>query len=166
MDQLRQALHKALEGGAGALVVAPPSAASPVVPEAAARPKLPDPQESEWIALLRRLGGEVPRDPSMGQLVQRSDALSRALADAGRRREAAALSRAREEFQRDREKRAWALVKERFAALDLPEKTYRAMKQEDADPERLLTRLTSRRAEELRGMGAARLREELLPRKP
>ncbi len=165
MDQLRQALQKALESGAVALAVAAPSAGSPVVPAAPERPKLPDPLESDWIALLRRLGGEVPRDPTMGQLVQRSDGRSRALADAGRGREAAALSRAREEFQRDREKRAWGFVKERFAALELPEKTYRAMKQEDADPERLLTRLTSRRAEELRGMGAARLREELLPRK-
>jgi hypothetical protein len=101
----------------------------------------------------------------MGQLVQRSDARARALADAGRGRDAAALKKAREEFQRDREKRAWAFVKERFAALELSEKTYRALKQEEADPERILARLTNKRAEELRGMGAGRLREELMQKK-
>jgi hypothetical protein len=154
MDHLRNALQNALGPATTA-------AATPTKPAAAEAPRLPDPVASDWIALFRQLGGEVPRDPTMGQLVQRSDARARALADAGRGRDAAALKRARDEFVRDREKRAWALVKERFGALELSEKTYRALKQEEADPEKLLLRLTSRRAEELRGLGAARLREEL-----
>ncbi len=154
MDELRNALSKAL---------GTPVPEAPATAAAGPADGLPDPLQSEWIALLRRLGGEVPPGATIGQLTQRSDLRARALADAGRKREAAELKKAREDFERDRDKRAWALVKERFAALELSEKTYRSLKQEDADPVKLLARLTSRRAEELRGMGAARLREELLP---
>lgn len=158
MDQLRNALGKAL-GVPAPEASNEPVAATPAVGEAA----LPDPLKSEWIALFRKLGGEVPPGPTMGQLTQRSDAKCRALADAGRKRDAAELKKLRDEFEKDREKRAWALVKDRFAALELSEKTYRSLKQEEVDPVKLLTRLTSKRSEELRGMGAARLREELLP---
>jgi hypothetical protein len=152
MDQLRSALSQALGTPA-------PAPAAPEVPG------LPDPLQSDWVALLRQLGGEIPANATMGQLTQRSDLRSRALADAGRKRDADALRRAKEEFERDREKKAWSLVKDRFAALELSEKTYRSLKQEEADPVKLLARLTSKRAEELRGMGAARLREELAPKK-
>src|SRR5688572_7114946 len=145
MDHLRNALQ-------GALGV-PISAAPAPQPEV---PGLPDPLKSDWVALMRQLGAEVPKDATMGQLTQRSDLRAKALGDAGRGRDAAALKKAREDFVRDWEKLAWALVKERFAALDLPEKAYRSFKQEDADPVKLLTRLTNKRAEELRGMGAAR----------
>lgn len=156
MDDLRSALAKAM----GA---APPAEAA--AEPAGAAPGLPEPLKSEWIGLLRRLGGEVPANATMGQLTQRSDLRARQLAEAGRKREAAELKQAREAFERDREKRAWSLVKERFEALGLSEKTYRSVKQEGADPVKLLVRLTSKRAEALRGMGAARLREELLPAK-
>ncbi len=152
MDHLRNALQGAL----GTPVSAMPAPAPEV-------PGLPDPLKSEWVALMRQLGAEVPKDATMGQLTQRSDLRAKALGDAGRGRDAAALKKAREDFVRDREKRAWALVKDRFAALDLPEKAYRSFKQEDADPVKLLARLTNKRAEELRGMGAARLRDELGP---
>lgn len=154
MDHLRSALAQALGR--------PETAPEPPAPET---PGLPDPLKSDWVALLRQLGGEVPANATIGQLVQRSDARSRALADAGRRRDADALKKAREDFERDRDRRAWSLVKDRFAALELSEKTYRSLKQEEVDPVKLLTRLTSRRSEELRGMGAARLREELLGKK-
>lgn len=157
MDDLRNALSKAL-GVA-------PAPEKPTEPDAGVA-SLPDPLKSEWIALLRKLGGEIPANATMGQLTQRSDLRARQLADAGRKREAAELKKAREEFERDREKRAWGLVKDRFAALELSEKTYRSLKQEEADPVKLLARLTSKRADELRGMGAARLREELLPTAP
>ena len=79
MDELRNALGKALNLPAGAPAPAAPAAAA----------ALPDPLESDWIALLRRLGGEVPPGATMGQLTQRSDLRSRALADAGRKRDAA-----------------------------------------------------------------------------
>lgn len=155
MDHLRNALSQALG------TPATPAAPTPAAPPPADVSSLPDPLKSEWIALFRRMGGEVPKDATMGQLTQRSDVKARALADAGRKFDAAALKKAREDFERDREKRAWALVKDRFEALELPEKAYRSFKQEGADPVKLLAKLTARRAEELRGMGAARLKEEL-----
>jgi hypothetical protein len=151
MDQLRNALQ-------GALGVSAPAP----TPAQQATSALPDPLKSDWVALLRQLGGEVPPNATMGQLTQRSSLRARALAEQGRKRDASALERAQDEFVRDRDKRAWALVKERFATLELPEKTYRSMKQEEVDPVKLLARVTNRRSEELRGLGAARLREELL----
>lgn len=152
MDQLRDALQK---------LVGPPKAeATPpaAVPPAAA---LPDPLRSEWIRRYRELGGEVPRDPSWGQLSQRSDKLVRELKAAGRKRESAELQKLREDFTREREARAWALVKARFAELELPERAYRALKQGEADPVKLVERLGGSRGESLRGMGADRLREAL-----
>lgn len=145
MDHLRDALKNALG-------VTPPE------PEPSV---LPDPYASGWIAALRRYE-DVPKGLSMGQLTQRSDARSRALKDAGRAREGADLKKAREDFERDRDKRAWAAVKERFAALELPEKAYRALKQEEANPEKVLLRLRGAKGEALRGAGAARVRDALL----
>ena len=153
MDHLRNALQ-------GALGL--PATPAPAAPAEEAAPGLPDPLKSDWIGLLRQLGGEVPPNATMGQLTQRSAARARALAVQGRKRDATALERAQDEFVRDRDKRAWALVKDRFAALELSEKTYRSLKQEEVDPVKLLARVTNRRSEELRGMGAARLREALL----
>lgn len=123
---------------------------------------LPDPLASDWVAAMRRLGAEVPRDATLGQLTQRSDRRARELKDAGRGRDAKELTQAREEFLRDRERRAWALVKTRFAELDLPEKTYRSVKQEEAAPEAVLRKIIGDKGEQLRGTGAARLRELLL----
>ena len=111
---------------------------------------------------MRSLAVEIPREPSLGQLTQRSDAKSRELAAAGRRREADGLKRAKEAYLRERERAAWALVKARFEALGLPEKAYRALKQEGADAERVLTRVSGKRGEALRGAGAARVRDALL----
>jgi hypothetical protein len=145
----------------GAFDLAPGTPAPETTPAAPSGPALPDPATSPWIARYRELGGEVPRTPTLGQLVQRSDALARALEASGRRREAAELRQAREAFVRDRAQRAWAAVKTRFAELDLPEKAYRALKQEDVDPEAVLPRLRGARGEALRGVGAARLRDHL-----
>jgi hypothetical protein len=134
----------------------------PPAPSAApATADLPDALASDWIALHRTLGGEVPRDPSIGQLTQRSDALARALEGSGRKREAVELRRLKDAWLRERARRAWGLVKARFEELALSEKAYRALKQEDADPERILTRLRGPRGEALRGVGAAKLREAL-----
>lgn len=156
MNALADALRKAAAAAGQTL---PEPAAAP--PSGPAAPQLPDPSESSWIELLRRHGVEIPREPTMGQLVQRSDACSRSLKDAGRRREAEALTGEKDSFLRARAARAWALVKARFAELDLSEKAYRALKQEEADPERVLVRLRGDRGEALRGVGAARLREAL-----
>lgn len=159
MDHLRNALKGAL-GAAGKDL---PEAAAPAEARAAApaAPSLPDPFASEWVALLRRHEA-VPANLTWGQLVQRSAARVRALKEAGRGRESAELKREQESFAREREKKAWAAVKDRFAELDLPEKAYRALKSEEADPVKVLAKLYAKRAEELRGAGAARVRDALV----
>ncbi len=124
---------------------------------------LPDPLSSAWIAELRAQRVEIPKEASIGQLTSRSDVRCKELKAAGRTREAAALLKLKEQFLGEREKKAWELVKERFAALDLNEKAYRALKQEEADPVKVLAKLTGKKSEELRGVGAARLRELLGP---
>jgi hypothetical protein len=155
MNSLADALRRAA-ADAGVQVAETPSP-----PPEAPGSGLPDPLASPWVALLRQHGADVPTTPTMGQLVQRSDACARALKEGGRRREAEALTREKDTFLKARAAKAWALVKARFAELDLNEKAYRALKQEDADPERVLTRLRGPRGEALRGAGAARLREAL-----
>lgn len=137
----------------------PVPAPEPAPPTGAAA--LPDPLQSAWVAELRAAGVEIPAGASIGQLTSRSDVRSKELKAAGRTREAAALTQLKEQFLRERDKRAWEQVKQRFADLGLNEKAYRALKQEDADPVKVLARLTSRKSEELRGVGAARLRELL-----
>lgn len=147
MDQLRNALAAAT----GAKMPAPPPSDG-----------LPDPLRSDWVARLRELGADVPREPTMGQLVQRSDAMGRQLEAQGRKREAAALKGLKQGFLSEREKAAWGKVKDRFAELALSEKTYRSLKAEEADPEKVLVKLRGDRGEALRGAGHARLREALL----
>lgn len=123
---------------------------------------LPDPVKSDWAARLRALGVPVPADAGTASLVQRTAALIKELDRTGRSREGKEVGRLRDEFVRDREKRAWEGVKARFGEMDFPEKTYRALKQEGADPEKVLARLYTRRAEEWRGIAAAKLRDQLL----
>ncbi len=164
MNALKDALKTALGPAADAAEkrTAPPLVArdAPVVSESALD-SLPDPLKSDWIACMRRLGAEVPPAATMGQLTQRSDRRSRELKDAGRTREAAELLKNKEDFIRDRARRAWALVKARFDALELSDKAYRSLKQEDADPERILVKLRGNKGDALRGVGAARIRELL-----
>ena len=139
-----------------------PEPVAPVAAPATAS-QLPDPLQSAWVAELRAQRVEIPKDASIGQLTSRSDVRCKELKAAGRTREAAALLQLKDQHLREREKRAWELVKERFAALDLNEKAYRALKQEaGVDPVKVLAKLTSKRSEELRGISAARVREALL----
>jgi len=147
MDQLRNALSAAT----GAKMPAPPPSDG-----------LPDPLGSEWVARLRELRVDVPREPTMGQLIQRSDAMGRQLEAQGRKRDAVALKGLKESFLKEREKAAWAKLKERFADLALSEKTYRTLKAEEVDPEKVLVKLRGERGEALRGAGHARLREVLV----
>jgi hypothetical protein len=53
-------------------------------------------------------------------------------------------------------------VKARFEELELPEKAYRALKQEGADVEKVLAKLYTRKAEEWRGIASNRVRDALL----
>lgn len=132
-------------------------------PEVAPQATLPDPLQSPWVAELRLQRVEIPKDASLGQLTSRSDVRCKELKAGGRAREAAALLKLKEQFLNEREKRAWEFVKARFAELELNEKAYRALKQEArVDPVKILAKLTSKKAEDLRGMGASRVREILL----
>lgn len=151
MDHLKLALANALG------TTPPPTEETP--------PALPDPLQSEWGRLLRQKAEKIPDKPSIGQLRQISDATVKLLKNSGRGRDAEALQKARSSYDKDREKRAWTLVKERFEALELPERAYRSVKQEDnVDPERVLARLNSKRGELLKGAGADRVRDALLER--
>ena len=154
MSTLAEALRRAAVANGSPVPEAP-------APTPSGTDDLPDPLGSDWIALLRSHGVDLPGGPTMGQLVQRSDACARALKEGGRRRESEALVREKDSFLRARAAKAWALVKARFAELELSEKAYRSLKQEDADPERILVKLRGARGEALRGTGAAKLREAL-----
>lgn len=147
MDQLRDAIKKVL-GPQPEPPAAPPD-------------ELPDPLRSDWVARMRALGADIPKDPSWGQLTQRSDKLVKELKAAGRGRESAELRSLAEEFAKARANKAWALVKARFAELDLPERTYRSLKQEDADPIKVVAKLRGAKGEALRGTGAQKLRDLL-----
>jgi hypothetical protein len=170
---LQDALKKALPGtpaaaprDEGAPSPTASSAGRPLAVTEAVGPTgvaaLPSPADSEWGRSLRGHGVQIRPDAGVSALVQATVGVLRRLVEAGRRREARELESQRDEFCRRRERLAWEAVKARFAELELPERTYRALKQEGADPEKALARLHTRRAEEFRGMGAARLRESLL----
>jgi hypothetical protein len=122
--------------------------------------------DTPWFALLRRArapgGPEVPPKPSLAAARQLTDRLAKAMEQAGDRRGARTLKEARDEYLARRERRAWALVKERFEQWGLAERAYRALKQGGADPEKVLQRLERGKAEELRALGADRLRDLLL----
>jgi hypothetical protein len=157
MSDLKNALLGAFKGKGL------PEPTIPTSAHLAEPPALPDPLKSPWVAELRAQRVEIPKDASIGQLTSRSDVRCKELKAAGRTREAASLLQLKEQFLREREKRAWERVKERFSALDLNEKAYRALKQEaGVDPVKVLAKLTSKRSEELRGISAARVREALL----
>lgn len=147
-----------------------------IIPEPSEDPKgaLPgaatlDPEAhlgTPWIALLRkvRVAGAppVPPKPSLQAARQLTDKAARALKEAGQARAARELVDARADFLKKREKEAWSLVKARFTELELPERTYRALKQSEADPEKLWMKLRKADPAELGALGADRLRERLM----
>jgi hypothetical protein len=146
MDHLRQALAQSLG------VAAPEPVPSP----------LPDPHVSAWAGRLRAAGERLDGREGLPHLEQRARSTAKAWKSAGRAREAAALLAELDEFLRAREKKAWELVKARFAELGLPERAYRALKQEGVSPERALARLAGEAGESLRGAGAARVRDAIV----
>ena len=146
----------------------PPTEAPAPPPSTPSAPDL-DPDAhlgTPWISLLRaaRAPGlaAVPPKPSINAARQLTDKAAKALKAAGQERAARALVDARSDFLKKREKEAWGLVKGRFAELDLPDRAYRALKQGEVDPEKVWARLRKARAEELKPMGADRLRDHLL----
>lgn len=146
-----------------------PASPAPAAPPA--KPTLPDldPEAhlgTPWMSLLRaaRAPGlaSVPPKPSIPAARQLTDKAAKALKAAGQERAARALVEAREDFLKKREKEAWGLIKSRFTDLDLPERAYRALKQGEVDPEKVWARLRKASADELKPMGADRLRDHLL----
>lgn len=160
MGTLQDALKGAVAAGAGgtALQAEEPAPAGAPVGVAA----LPRPEGTPWAEWLRRAGQCPPPGAPVAAFVQKTAALVKDLERGGRGREARELAHLRDEFLRLRERRAWEGVKARFAELELPEKAYRAIKQEGVEPERVLARLHTRRAEGYRGLAAAKLRDQLL----
>lgn len=146
---------------------ASPEAPRPTTPGPAPLPDL-DPNAhlgTPWMTLLKaaRAPGlpSVPPKPSIPAARQLTDKTVKALKAAGQDRAARALNDARDDFLKKREKEAWSLIKGRFTDLDLPERAYRALKQGDADPEKLWARLRKASPDDLKPMGADRLRDFL-----
>ena len=130
----------------------------PPAPEAEAEP---DPNDSDWARCLAR-HVSIPPGAGLARLRQLSDVQVKALKKQGRKRDAKELARLRDDWLRKAERRAWAKVKARFAELELSDKAYRALKQQGRrSPDKLLKRLNTRAAEDMRGAGAARVREWL-----
>lgn len=119
---------------------------------------------SPWLKKLRsvRLPGlSVPPSPTLGNARQLTDIAVKALKKAGRAGESRELDDLRDRFMDKRASEAWSIVKQTFTTFDLPDRAYRALKQSDLDPVTVLTRLRALPDDELRGMGADRLRDRL-----
>lgn len=160
MKSLQDALRGALPALPAAPAAAPLAAREPGPPVGVAA--LPRPPGTPWAELLAAHGVRPDRDAPIGQWVQKTAGVLKQLEANGRKHDVRALKQARDEFLKSREKRAWEGVKARFEELDLPEKAYRALKQEGADVEKVLARLHTRRAEEWRGIASNRVRDALL----
>lgn len=119
-----------------------------------------------WLSALRAVRAPgappVPPRPSLNAARQLTDKAIKALKGAGQARAARDLGDLRSDFLKKREKEAWNLIKARFTELDLSERAYRALKQSEADADKIWARLRKAPEAELRGMGADRLREYLL----
>ncbi|MEL6347313.1 MAG: hypothetical protein AAFV53_29625 [Myxococcota bacterium] len=123
--------------------------------------------QTDWLARLRVLGPSVgipvKAAPSLNAAKQLTDKTLKALKKAGKKHDKRDLEKLRGEYLKKREKLAWSAIKEQFTALNLSQKTYRALKQDKkADPEKILGRLKKLDAQQAAEMGAARLRDALL----
>lgn len=147
-------LQNALKGALGTVAKDP----GPAVGVAA----LPRPEGSEWAKRLAEAGIRLDSGSPVAAWVQKTAGAVKSLEALGRKHDARGLAQGRDEFLKNREKRAWEAVKARFEVLGLPEKAYRAIKQEGADVERVLARLHTRRAEGWAGEAAAKVRDHLL----
>ena len=120
-----------------------------------------------WIAALRKVRdlpdlGRLPDKPSLGNARQHTDQAIKALKKLNRGREAEQLDDLRSRFYDKRDKEAWGQMKDRFTALDLPDRAYRAVKQSDVDAVVALQRLQKLDEPTLKTLGADKLRDILL----
>ncbi|MCB9793102.1 MAG: hypothetical protein H6741_10285 [Alphaproteobacteria bacterium] len=156
MDAFRDALKGALSDQSELEAKDPPE--SP----AAAGEDEPDPHDSDWVRTLAQHVA-VPRDANLARLRQLSDVQVKALKGQGRKREARELADLRDAWIRQAERRDWGRIKARFDELGLPDKAYRALKQErGVQPARVLQRLNTRASEGMQGASAKRVRDWLL----
>lgn len=160
MKSLQDALRDALPPSAPAAAAAPLAAREPAPLVGVAT--LPRPPGTSWAEQLALHGVRPDRDAPIGQWVQKTAGALKLLEANGRKHDVRALKQARDEFLKAREKKAWEGVKARFEELELPEKAYRALKQEGADVEKVLAKLYTRKAEEWRGVASNRVRDALL----
>lgn len=125
--------------------------------------------DTPWLAALRKALSALDKTAALGprpklahaqQLTAQAMRELKALERKGQARELAEL---RDDFLARREKAAWAALKLRFHERALPEKAYRSIKQEGLDPVAALQRLQAVPADELQGIGAARLKALLQP---
>ena len=119
--------------------------------------------DDPWLDALRRArpvpgAPEVPERPSLGAARMLTDQWSKALKKAGRGKDAKALRGLRDKFLTRRDKAAWSGVKLRFKELGLSDKAYRALKQGKADPIKALSKLERASPDEVRALGAQRLK--------
>lgn len=143
-----------------------PAATGPAPTRPAASDLDPDAHlATPWMARLRavRVAGapSIPPSPSLPSARQLTDKAAKALKAAGQCRAAAELLGERDDFLKRRERLAWSQVKGRFGSLDLPDRAYRALKQGDADPEKVWAKLQRIPPTDLKALGADRLRELL-----
>lgn len=151
-DALKQAL------GEGSELKAREPAPSP----RAAVPALPGPEGSGWLTELAR-HEPVDAGAALGKLRQTTDLRVKALKKQGRGRDAKSLAKARDDYFKRRDKAAWGAVKARWAELQLSEKAYRRLKQAArVQPEKVLERLHTRKAQEMTGRGADALMDWLV----
>ena len=123
--------------------------------------------DSKWMEVLRDVLKNIPsiklkEPPSLGNARQATHVALKTLKKTGTKRQLAQLKDASDSYFKKREKMAWTAVKEQFTALNLSEKAYRAIKQLNADPEKVLHRLNAKKPEELQKLGAKALKEALL----
>jgi hypothetical protein len=116
--------------------------------------------DSPWLEMLRDRG-PVPADAGLSRLIDISNKLQKTLKGQGQGRAAKTLSRLQSDAVGKLQKAAWAKIKQRFADLGLPEKSYRRLKQSKTDPHKLLAKLTTRRAEGYQGAGDKQIKEWL-----
>ena len=119
--------------------------------------------DTPWIAELtkpRRVPGgpEIPPRPSLGAAQMLTDQLAKAMKKSGRGKDGKALKALREKFLTRRDKQAWAQIKLHFKAHDLSDKAYRGLKQAGSDPIKALAKLDRVSPDELRALGAQRLK--------
>lgn len=115
---------------------------------------------SSWLEILQAHEA-VSADASLSHLIDLSHKLQKTLKGRGQGRDAKALARAQSDAVGRLEKAAWAQVKKRFGELELPDKSYRRLKQAKADPHKLLAKLNTRRAEGHTGAGDKQIKQWL-----